>query len=222
MAFEATHLATCTHCNESNIMKNAHLKRLALLATLAAGLAPSFAVQAQSTPWLVRARAIYLDSANGGSTNPNLDLSINNKVIPEVDVSYFFTPQIAAELVLTYPQKQKLRSAGTEIGTLKHLPPTLTVQYHYTDLGDFVPYAGAGLNYTRFSKFDLPAGVTVSKNSYGLAIQAGADFTVAPNVVLNVDIKKVQIATDVKVGGNKIGELKIDPWLIGFGVGYKF
>src|SRR5438128_611598 len=96
--------------------------RLALLA-LAGGLLAPMAVQAQAQqgPWLVRVRAVNLDSANKDSTG--LNLSINNKVIPEVDFSYFFTPQLAAELVLTYPQKQTIRSGGADIGSLKHLPP---------------------------------------------------------------------------------------------------
>jgi outer membrane protein len=209
-------------------MNTTPLKRLALVAMLAAGLAPALPAQAQATPWLMRLRAVELRSANDGSTTPDLGLSINNKVIPEFDISYFFTPQIAAELVLTYPQKQKIRSNGTEIGSLKHLPPTLTVQYHYTGLGDFVPYAGAGVNYTRFSNVEFTPAVTATlqptlkKNSFGLAAQVGADYTVAPNVVLNLDIKKVQIRTDVSSFGTKIGDLKVDPWLIGFGVGYKF
>jgi outer membrane protein len=99
----------------------------AALATTAA-LATPLAAQAQEGPFLVRLRAVHLDSANKDSTG--LDLTVNNKVIPELDVSYFFTPQIAAELILTYPQKHTLKAGGTEIGSLKHLPPTLTVQYH--------------------------------------------------------------------------------------------
>jgi len=203
-------------------MKNALIKPATLLLVAAAGLTATLDAQAQSTPWLVRVRAVYLDSANGGSTSPNLDLSINNKLIPELDISYFVTPEFSAELVLTYPQKQKVRSAGTEIGTLKHLPPTLTGQYHFNGLGPVTPYVGAGLNYTRFSSVSLPAGVTISKNSYGLAVQAGADFAIAPNMVVNLDLKKVQIRTDINLAGNKIGQLKVDPWLLGVGVGWRF
>ena len=207
-------------------MKNT-LRPATLLLALVVGLAPTFAAQAQSTPWLVRLRAVNLESANGGSTTPNLDLSVNNKVIPELDISYFFTPEIAAELVLTIPQKHSLRSAGTEIGTLKHLPPTLTAQYHLTSLGQFKPYVGAGLNYTHFSNVSFVPAVaalqpSISKNSVGLALQVGADYAITPTTWLNVDIKKVQIKTDVKSAGTKIGELKVDPLLVGLGVGWRF
>jgi outer membrane protein len=176
--------------------------------------------QAQETPWLVRVRAVHLDSANKDSTG--LDLSIDNKLIPELDISYFFTPQWSAELVLTYPQKQTLSSGGTEIGTLKHLPPTLTVQYHFTGLSGFVPYVGAGVNYTHFSSLNLPAGVDVKRNSYGLALQVGADIPLTQNLALNLDLKKVQIRTDVSAGGTTLGTFKIDPLLVGVGLGWRF
>ena len=186
------------------------------------------AAQAQATdaPWLVRLRAVDLQSANKDSTG--LDLTINDKVIPGVDISYFLTPQIAVELVLTYPQKQTIRSNGTDIGSLKHLPPTLTAQYHFTSFGAFKPYVGAGLNYTRFSsvRFD-PAVQTapqpsLSKNNVGLAVQVGFDCEFIKNTYFNVDAKKVQIRTDVSSAGTEVGTFEVDPWLIGVGIGRRF
>lgn len=195
-------------------------KSAALALAVAGSVAMPLAAQAQEGPWLVRVRAVNIDSANKDSTG--LDLNINNKVIPEVDISYFFTPNLAAELILTYPQKHTLKAGNTEIGTLKHLPPTLTVQYHFTELGAIKPYLGAGLNYTHFSAVNLPAGVDIDRNSYGLAAQVGLDFAVAKNVYLNLDVKKVQIRTTVSAGGTDIGKFKVDPLLIGVGVGYRF
>jgi outer membrane protein len=198
------------------------MKKLAIAAAAAAALfaLPTFAQSAAEGPWLVRARAVHLDSRNGDTTG--LDLSVNNKWLPEVDISYFITPNIAAELILTYPQKHKLSAAGIEIGTLKHLPPTLTLQYHFMPQGTVRPYMGAGLNYTRFSSVRLPAGVSIDKNSFGGALQAGVDIPVGKNVVLNLDVKKVYIRTDVSAAGAKIGTFKVDPVLFGVGLGYRF
>ena len=102
------------------------------------------AAQAQDTGNLIiRARAVNLDSANKDNTVLPVVLTINNKVLPEVDFTYFFTPNLAAELILTYPQKHDISAniptlgVNGEIGSVKHLPPTLTLQYHFTDLGDF-------------------------------------------------------------------------------------
>lgn len=195
-------------------------QRAALSLALVGSLAVPMLAQAQTTPWMVRVHALNLDSANKDSTG--LDLTVNNKVFPEVDISYFFTPNIAAELVLTYPQKHTVKAGGTEIGSLKHLPPTLSVQYHFTDLGAFKPYVGAGLNYTRFSSVDLPAPVSIDKNSFGLAVGAGFDYEIQKNIYFNIDVKKVQIKTTVSAGGTDLGDFKVDPLLVGVGIGFRF
>ena len=85
-----------------------NLLAVAALCVLSSGAA--LAQQAEG-PWMVRARAVHLDSANKDSTP--LGLSVNNKTIPEVDVTYFFNKNIAAELILTVPQKHTLRAGGT-------------------------------------------------------------------------------------------------------------
>lgn len=190
----------------------------AVLSTLLSGAA--FAQQATDGPWMVRARAVHLDSANGDSTG--LGLSVNNKTIPEVDVSYFFNKNMAVELVLTVPQKHTLSSNGVEIGTLKHLPPTLLAQYHF-DASGFKPYVGAGINYTRFSSVNVLNGAaTVDKNSWGPALQVGVDIPLSGNMYLNFDLKKVYIRTDVSAGGVNLGTFKVDPVLAGVGLGWRF
>ena len=199
------------------------MKKQITLAAVALCTLMSGAAMAQQTtegPWLVRARAVHLDSANKDSTG--LNLSVNDKWIPEVDVTYFFNKNIAAELILTVPQRHTLSASGTAIGSLKHLPPSLLVQYHFTDLPGFKPYVGAGVNYTRFSSIRLPAGVDVDRNSFGGALQLGVDIPVAKDVYLNFDVKKVYIKTDVSAAGNKIGTFKVDPVLFGIGLGWKF
>ncbi|WP_184707862.1 OmpW/AlkL family protein [Comamonas odontotermitis] len=203
-------------------MKKAMMAAVAVCA-LTAGTA--MAQQAEG-PWMVRVRAVNLDSANKDSTG--LGLSINDKTIPELDVSYFFTPNFAAELVLTYPQKHDLRSNGAKIGSLKHLPPTLLAQYHFTGMGAFKPYVGAGINYTRFSNVNFNPAVeaaldpSIKKNSFGPAMQVGFDYMLDKNWSINFDVKKVYIKTDVSSAGKKVGSLKVDPWLVGVGVGYRF
>lgn len=195
---------------------------LAALALACTGIA----AEAQEGPWLVRVRALHLDSANKDGSG--LGLAIDNKTFPEVDFSYFFTPNFAAELILTYPQKQTLSSNGSEIGSLKHLPPTLTAQYHFNPTGSFRPYVGVGLNYTRFSSVKFAPAVeaalhpSIKNNSFGLAAQIGADIEIAKNLFLNIDLKKVQIGTKVYANGTEVGKFKVDPLLIGVGLGMRF
>lgn len=198
------------------------MKKHAIAAALLGSVlcASAFAQQASEGPWMVRARAVHLSSSNGDSTP--LDLSINDKWLPEVDISYFINPNVAVELILTVPQKQTLSAGGLAIGSFKHLPPTLTAQYHFTNFGGFKPYVGAGVNYTRISSVNLPAGVTVDRNSFGPALQVGVDIPVAKNMYLNFDIKKVYIRTDVAAAGAKLGTFKVDPVLVGVGLGWRF
>jgi len=208
------------------------MKRNAVVLALAAmGLLAGEAM-AQQSPWLVRARAVYVDPANKSDAGtgalaglPSDTIHVSSKTIPELDISYFFTPNIAAELVLTYPQKHdvSVNFGGIgKIGTVKELPPTLTVQYHFTPGAQFSPYVGAGVNYTNFSSVDLGDGVSLDHSSWGLALQAGVDFNIDKQWSINFDVKKVQMRSDLKVDGVKASTVKIDPWLIGVGVGYRF
>lgn len=203
------------------------MKRQLIALAVAAALAP-LAAQAQSQDtgdWIVRARALSLSSANSDSTG--LDLSINDKVFPEVDISYFLSPNWAMELILTYPQKQDVKSGSAKIGSFKHLPPTLTAQYHFTGMG-WRPYVGLGVNYTHISDVNWDPAVeaalqpTLKKDSFGLAAQVGADFPLGGGWLLNVDVKKVQIGTEVSSFGVKAGDFKVDPWLASVGFGKRF
>lgn len=182
---------------------------------------------AQEGPWLVRARAVHIDPADKsapiGGVGPSDRLHVSSKTIPEIDISYFFTPNIAAELILTYPQKHDVKLDGNNIGTFKHLPPTLSLQYHFMPEKQFSPYVGAGVNYTNISSVKLlNGGGRLEHDSWGFALQAGVDYKLDKNWSLNFDIKKVQIRSDVFISGAKASEVKVDPLLIGVGVGYRF
>jgi outer membrane protein len=193
-----------------------------ILIAAAVGMLVAGSVAAQESPWLVRVRAVHLNMANTNNTTV-AGLTVNDKTIPELDISYFFTKNIAAELILTVPQKQHVYSNGTDLGTFKHLPPTLTVQYHFTDFTGYKPYVGAGLNYTQITAEKIGSGtVTLSDKSIGGALQAGVDIPLTKQVSLNIDVKKIYLKTHVYSGGTDVGTLKLDPVVFGVGVGYRF
>ncbi len=209
-------------------------KILGLTALGLALAAPAFAQDTGS--WIIRARAVSLKSANTNSADLKATLTslgsaeakINDRWLPEVDITYFFTPNLSAELILTYPQKQKLSITNVgEIGTFKHLPPTLSLQYHVTGLGGFRPYVGAGVNFTNISDVKWGAtgqalGLNLKRTSTGLSLQLGFDVPMGDGWLFNADIKKVQLKTDVSSNGTKIGTFKVDPTLISLGVGKRF
>jgi len=196
-----------------------------LLTALAFATAALAAVPAHAEltagSFLVRVRAVNLQSANSDSTP--LGLSVNDKTIPDIDFSYFFSKNVAVELLLTIPQQHDLSSKalGGKIGTVTHLPPTLLLQYHF-DAGSFKPYVGAGINYTRFTEVSLPPGVDIKRDSFGGALQVGVDVPLSGNMYLNLDVKKVMLGTDVSAGGANLGSFKVDPLLVGVGVGWRF
>jgi outer membrane protein len=201
---------------------NLEMKTKILLPLLAAATL-SVPALAQEGTYMMRVRALNMQVDNGNSPNvAGAKVEVNNKTFPEIDFVYNFTNNIAAELVLTYPQKHDVKLQGNKIGTLKHLPPTLTLQYYFSPGAAFNPYVGAGVNYTRFMSVSLPTGITVDNSSFGFAAQVGADFEIAKNVYLNFDFKRVDIQTDVKVAGSKLTTLKVDPNLVSIGIGWRF
>lgn len=208
-----------------------------VMALLATGVGVA-AAQTKEGSWLVRVRAVDIKTEDKSDPIPALGvptdaIHVSDKWIPEVDITYFLTRNLAAELVLTYPQKHNVtvtQSAigGFQAGTFKHLPPTLTLQWHFLPEGQFRPYAGIGINYTRISSVNLrvPAPVNLPLNlensSVGLAVGAGFDVKLNDQLFLNVDLKKVQIRSDVSAGGVKVSSVKLDPWLFGIGLGWRF
>ncbi len=200
---------------------------VATFTALGALATPAAAADEAQGNWMVRLRGTYLDMANSsdpvGGVGASNRITVNNKWIPEFDVTYFFTPNIAAELVLTVPQTQNVYLDGNKIGTFKHLPPTLLVQYHFIPNGTFRPYVGAGLNVTRIWGADIANNsLQLDSWSVGPALQIGMDYKLTKNWFLNADIKKIWLSSDVKAGGVKVSKVNLDPWLFSMGVGYRF
>lgn len=179
------------------------------------------AAQAAQGDWLGRARIINI---NPDASSSALNLDVDTQTTLELDFSYFLSNNLALELILA-TKKHEVTAGGAPVGTVKHLPPTLTLQYHFAPDAAFRPYVGAGINYTRFYDINLGGGtLTVDNGSWGGALQAGFDIPLNKTFFLNVDVKKIWMDTDVKVvaTGATAANLKINPLIIGFGVGMKF
>jgi len=191
------------------------MKKILMAAALIAALPAS----ALADNWMMRVRAIQVAPDVG--TSPALPgLDVSKEWVPEVDFTYFVSPNIGVELILG-TARHEVKLNGASLGKLNHLPPTLTVQYHFDATPSIKPYVGAGVNYTRFYNVDLP-GLSVDRNSFGGALQAGVDIAITKNGYLNLDVKKIWIETDVKAGGAKLTTLDIDPLVWGIGYGFRF
>ncbi|HSW19885.1 MAG TPA: OmpW family outer membrane protein [Ramlibacter sp.] len=196
-----------------------------MLATLV--LASGLPALAQESPWLVRFRAVHIDPHESSDplfgVGPADQITLSRKTLPEIDVSYFFTPNIAAEFLFAMKQKHTMYFSGTSVGTFKHLAPTLTLQYHFMPAATFSPYLGAGINYTKISNVQLVGGAgDLDNQSVGLALQAGLDFKFDKHWSLNLDLKKIKMQSDIYLTGAKVSRVHADPLLFAVGVGYRF
>lgn len=214
--------------------------------------APAFA---DDNPWMVRGRIIGVlpdagaDLSSGGAALAG-DVDINDQYVPELDITYFFNDNIAAELILAVtPHDVEATNvavgdvfgpANVDLGDVWLLPPTLTLQYHFTQMGQFKPYVGAGVNATFFFNEDegpVADGIEYDP-SFGGALQAGIDYDLdgqAGGWGLNLDVKKIWINPDVTVDltsalGETLGatqvnvdaDVDINPLVVGLGVVYKY
>jgi outer membrane protein len=196
------------------------LRPIAAALALAALTAPGVAA-AQNSPWMIGVRAIgiYPDDS---STIPGV--GVDSAWTAELDFTYFFNKNIAVELIAA-TAKHEVTLNGTSLGKVGVLPPTITLQYHFTDLGVWKPYVGAGLNYTYFYDTELANNtLEIGSSSWGGALQAGFDYMLDRQWSLNLDVKYIWMNTDVKTtaNGTKIGEVDINPWVIGIGARYRF
>lgn len=213
------------------------LAALAALAAAPAGAGEMFA-GSYDGDWLVRVRGIGVIPNESLSADgiPGSDANITTSVVPELDITYFFTPNIAAELILgTTPHDVSGRGAlaGADIGSVWLLPPTLTLQYHVTQLGEWTgseslakvkPYFGAGVNYTIFYNEDAGQFNSIDyDNAFGAALQAGVDVELGDGFYLNADVKYIFLKTDWSINDGAItGSVDINPLIVGLGLGYRF
>jgi len=160
------------------------------------------------------------------------DVEISTAFVPELDFTYFFTENWAAELILG-TTKHDVEAVSTvagdiDLGDVMLLPPTLTLQYHI-NTGVFRPYLGAGVNYTIFYGEDEGpiANAVDYENSFGVAVQGGLDIDLSDKWFINVDLKKIFLSTDVTVNATTAleatvgADVDINPLIFGFGFGYR-
>jgi outer membrane protein len=180
----------------------------------------------------VRGLGVLPDVSSKVSAPVGGKVDISNDFIPEVDFSYFVTPNFSLELIAG-TSRHSVTDKGsvvgdTQMGTVRLLPPTLTAQWHFLPNERINPYVGAGINYTIF--YDAKNGSQHSgiryDDNFGYALQAGVDVNITGNWYANLDVKKIFLKTTAHVSAAKAipttAKVDIDPWIVGIGIGYKF
>ena len=204
-----------------------------LLAFLA--VVPVAGASDGDSPWLVRVRAIAVQPDESSSISVvGGKAKVDDAVTAELDITYFFTDHVAAELVLTlspHDVEAKGTSVGdVDLGDVVLLPPCLLLEYHVLPDSSFRPYVGAGLNLTIF--LDEDPGPVADDIDYdtavGYVLSAGIDYDINEDWFLNADVKKLFLNTDVEVdftsalGTTVTADVDLDPWIFGLGLGRKF
>lgn len=226
---------------------------------LAVALLAATGISAVATPvmayeagdWLIRGRIINVSPNDDSGTlwteaagNIGEGVTVDDDTVPELDITYMLAPHWGIELILGYSEHtvRSDSSAGAVVGSLgskdvidaKVLPPTLTLQYHFSPNSNIRPYIGAGINYTHFFDEKVPnkSGLSVSgddvelDDSWGLAAQIGVDIAVNDVWFVNLDLKYLDIDTTAKFKGTAVGRAEIDadidPFVFGIGIGRSF
>ncbi len=236
-------------------MKNVKIAALALAAASSLGSGTALAHEAgdilvrvgyarvapgnESGPLLGDGGLGLIGGSDGAAAKDSAQLGLT--------IAYMVTDNIGVQVLGALPFEFDIEgtgaTAGAPLGTTTALPPTLTVQY-YPDMGSakFQPYVGAGLNYTLFWSSDttqfttdtvnalLGGGVQTTDididNSWGLALEVGADFQISENWYLNAAAWYIDIDAETTVEVNETPvydfTVEVDPWAFMVSVGTKF
>lgn len=194
--------------------------RFALALALAHVAVPA-AAQARGD-WHVTlgAHQVDPDSDNGRLVGGTLPLDVGSDVRPTITAEYFVRDNLGIELLASLPFEHDIAIDGVgRVGSTKHLPPTLSLQYHFNAAGKVSPFVGAGINYTAFFDEETAGPLAGSRlkldDSWGAALHAGVDFAIGERGALRIDMRWIDIDADVALDGADIGTANIDPLVYG-------
>ena len=217
-------------------------KFLAVGALTLAAFAVAPMAQAEQGDWLFKAGATMVSPK---SDNLKADDGEGNVLVFNVDdgtslgltLSYMFTDNWAVELLAAVPFKHDIKvgiqgvPGSVKIAETKHLPPTLSIQYHFMPDGTFNPYVGVGFNWTLFSSEKFTAaefeGASLTlEDSTGFAAQVGIDWYFTDKWFANLDVRYIDLSTKAKVTldgtTEPLGDVAIDPMVYSLMIGYRF
>ncbi len=184
-----------------------------------------------------------------GVNNARVDVEDNTQL--SLTATYMLTSNLGVEVLAATPFTHDIVGQGdiegVAVGETQHLPPTLSLQYHFgSENGVFNPYIGVGLNVTMFFSEEVDGQLVDTLNtlptiaglgginsvnmeldpSIGLAAQAGVDVKVADNWYVNAAVWYIDISTTAELttdlGTTHEVDVDIDPWVFNVAVAYKF
>lgn len=195
-----------------------------LLTTAAAALAITAAAPAlaqSAGDWTIGLGIAHVDpKSDNGSVAGGLDVEVDSDTQLSFTAEYFFTDNIGLEILAATPFTHDIDVGdGALTGETKHLPPTVSLNYHFRQFDGFKPFVGLGINYTNFFEEKISGGNTLElDDSWGLAAQIGVDIPVTDTGALRLNVRYIDIETDAKLNGADIGTVEIDPivWQVAY------
>ena len=201
---------------------------LSLCAALALGTLATPALAQSAGDWTfgIGIHQVNPKSDNGSLAGNTLDVEVDADIKPTITAEYFVRGNLGIEVLASWPFEHDIAIAGLgTVGSTKQLPPTVSLQYHF-DAGRVRPFVGAGVNYTMFFSEDTRGALEGTRlsldDSWGLAAHAGLDFAIGERGALRVDVRWMDIDTDVELDGADIGTVQIDPLAYGFAYVFQF
>lgn len=205
------------------------MKKTLLVTALGAvlGLSAATASAAGAGSWDLKFGLANVNpKSNNGTLAGTLRAEVNSNTRPTIGFGYWLSDNLQIDVLGAVPFSHDVRLNGADAASLKHLPPTVSLQYYFGAAdAAFRPFVGAGLNHT--IAFDIEergpvAGARIDlDNSWGLAAQAGLLFkTGAWDVV--ADVRWIDIGLDAQLNGADIGTVNVDPLVFSVMVGTRF
>lgn len=200
-----------------------HNTAIALGLVLGGVATPTFAQSAGDWTIGIGVHQVQPKSDNGRLAGGALSVDVGNAVQPTITGEYFVRDNLGIEVLAALPFKHDIDIVGLgTVATAKQLPPTVSLQYHFNSAGQISPFLGAGVNYTTFFSEDTKGALAGNRlklrDSWGLAARAGLDFRVSERRAIRVDVRWMDIDSDVELNGAPIGTAEIDP--LAYGVTY--
>ena len=169
---------------------------------------------------IVRAGVATVDPAGDGALDGALDVKSNSQL--GLTLTYMLSDDWGVGVLAATPFKHDITVAGKTVGSAKHLPPTVTAQYHFSAGDSLHPYVGLGVNYTQFFSEESILGELSLDSSFGLAAELGVDINFNTNWGANIALWYLDIDTDASLNGTKLDTVQIDPWVYNLGLSYRF
>lgn len=193
-----------------------------LAASMLAAAAPAAVAHEKGDMLLRFGGALVAPKSNNSDV-----VSVDDGYSASLTFTYLFTDNWAVDVLAAWPFKHDITLLdGTDIGSTKHLPPTVSLQYYFNTEGLVRPYIGAGINYTTFfdekERGPIEGTNLTLDDSWGLAGQVGLDFMISETWFLNADVRYIDIETEARIDGAFVTDVDITPWVYSLQAGFKF